>query len=107
MRSVAVGICLDCPVRRQCLDEALRVGDSGVVRGAMLLVEVRRKRVALPLVCVGCNTEPVRITATGHSLYCGPDCAGRTRRSATVTSRRRRKRASIPADMPPETSPHC
>ncbi len=94
MRPVAVEICLRCPVRRACLDDALRSGDYGVVRGGMLLVQIRRRTVAVPLVCAGCHRRPVRTTPTGTALYCGPTCAEASRRKGgmrPVTARPRRR----------------
>lgn len=74
MRPTAVQICLGCPVREACLADALRWGDFGVVRGAMLLVEVNRRGRPVSLVCAHCGTRPVRATPTGYARYCGPGC---------------------------------
>jgi hypothetical protein len=93
MHPVAVGICIDCPVREPCLDEAIRTGDSGVVRGATLFIRGHRRTSALSLICTICQRRPVHISATGHSLYCGPTCAARA--SATVSTSMRRRHAEV------------
>lgn len=81
----AVRLCLACPVRQSCLDEALRQRDNGVIRGGMLLVDTSRGYAAVPLICANCGLRPVRLTRTGGvPRYCGRTCQ--------VTSYRRRSR---------------
>jgi len=88
MRPLAVEICLTCPVRAACLDDAIRTGDKGVVRGGMLILDSRRRRGerAVDLVCSQCRANPVVMTATGQDRYCRR-CAGQT----ALAPRRRRR----------------
>jgi transcription factor WhiB len=95
MRPVAVEICLRCPVREPCLNEAVRDGDCGVVRGAMLLVKTRRGSSAVSLVCSICRVRPVIMTPTGHTLYCGLDCAARAAKGDRMPTYVRRAAARV------------
>jgi hypothetical protein len=72
--SLAVEICLTCPVREPCLDEALAVGDCGVIRGAMLLVKPSRGKRTISLVCSHCHEAPVMATPSGYARHCSPAC---------------------------------
>ncbi len=102
MRSVAVGICLSCPVREQCLADAIRTGAAGVVRGAMLFLNARGGTTAVSLVCVVCGQRAVRVTTKGHARYCSRVCAaarsdeGPSMRPTAPVRRRRADR--VPAD---------
>jgi Transcription factor WhiB len=72
MRQAAVKICLTCPVRRSCTADAKRLGDTGVVRGAMLFTKSRQNRPrVVDLVCVQCGARPVIMTKTGQDTLCG------------------------------------
>ena len=66
----AVHICrLACPVPAECLHEAIRLGDRGVIRGGMLLhcpAEVAR--------CVACNTRFLRSRRKHPRRLCRTDC---------------------------------
>jgi hypothetical protein len=73
MRPIAVGVCLSCPVKKRCLDDALKLGDYGVVRGGMFLAGSRHNSWPVSLVCPRCGLRAVRVTATGHGPYC-VDC---------------------------------
>jgi len=74
MLAAALRICLDCPVRRPCLDEALRNGDFGVIRAGMLIARTKRGPLAVPLLCAECCTRPVRGKWRGQERYCSPRC---------------------------------
>jgi Transcription factor WhiB len=43
MATAAVAICLTCPVREPCLEEALATGDYGVIRGGILVIKKRSR----------------------------------------------------------------
>lgn len=71
----AVRLCLSCPVRDSCLDEAVRQRDNGVIRGGMLLVDTSRGYTMVPLICANCGLRPVRLTESGGvPRYCGRTC---------------------------------
>lgn len=71
----AVRLCLACPVRQSCLDEAVRQRDNGVIRGGMLLVSTSRGYAVVPLICAHCGLRPVRFNRTGGlPRYCGRAC---------------------------------
>jgi hypothetical protein len=71
----AVRLCLSCPVRESCLDEAVQQRDNGVIRGGMLLVDAGRGHTQVPLICAHCGLRPVRLTLTGGvARYCGRAC---------------------------------
>jgi Transcription factor WhiB len=74
MLGEAVRICLSCPVRRQCLAEALRNNDFGVIRGGMFFERIDRRSRAIPLTCVECHVRPVQGKRRGTDRYCGPRC---------------------------------
>jgi hypothetical protein len=64
MRPQAVRICLGCPVRSSCVADAVRVGESGVIRGAMYFTRSREERrlrivdLTCPVWCPdGCHDE--------------------------------------------------
>jgi hypothetical protein len=110
MRAFAVGVCLSCPVSKACLDEALRLRDYGVVRGAMLLTGDRHTTWAVPLVCSHCLTRAVRVTATGQGPYC-TDCtrsvsAARKARRQRRTATRGAKDVLVTADASPAKAMH-
>lgn len=88
----AVRLCLSCPVREACLEEAVRQHDNGVIRGAMLLVETSRGHSTVPLVCANCGRRPVRLTENGGvPRYCGRTC------QVASQQRNERGRAAVPA----------
>jgi transcription factor WhiB len=71
----AVRLCLSCPVRKSCLEEAVEQRDNGVIRGGMLLVDTSRGYAAVPLICANCGLRPVRMTESGGvPRYCGRTC---------------------------------
>lgn len=71
----AVRLCLSCPVRESCLQEAVQQRDNGVIRGGMLLVETSRGYTVVPLICANCGLRPVRLTESGGvPRYCGRTC---------------------------------
>lgn len=71
----AVRLCLSCPVRDRCLDDAVEQRDNGVIRGGMLLVDGGRGHNVVPLICAHCNRRPVRLTLTGGvPRYCSRTC---------------------------------
>lgn len=75
MWPAAVRLCLSCPVRDSCLEEAVRQRDNGVIRGGMLLVDTSRGYAAVPLICANCGLRPVRLTDSGGvPRYCGRTC---------------------------------
>lgn len=75
MWPAAVRLCLSCPVRDSCLNEAVRQQDNGVIRGATLLVSTSRGYTRVPLVCANCGRRPVRATTNGGvPRYCGRTC---------------------------------
>lgn len=91
----AVRLCLSCPVRDNCLDEAVRQRDNGVIRGGMLLVDTSRGYSMVPLICANCGLRPVRLTESrGVPRYCGRTCQvasyQRRDRNGRVTTRRER-----------------
>ncbi|MFG3716077.1 WhiB family transcriptional regulator [Micromonospora sp. NPDC047730] len=69
----AVQRCIVCPVRDQCLDDAIHFGDVGVVRGASWFTGSRRGRQVLSLVCEACGSRPVAFTRSTVSRHC-PTC---------------------------------
>lgn len=82
MWPAAVRLCLSCPVRERCLEEAVAQRDNGVIRGGMLLVDTSRGYAVVPLICANCGRRPVRFTESGGvPRYCGRTCQ--------VTSHRR------------------
>ncbi|MFI6133929.1 WhiB family transcriptional regulator [Micromonospora sp. NPDC051141] len=83
-RSLAVRICLGCPVRQACLADGLANGDNGIIRGGMLLCRTRRRTEAVPLLCAQCGRSPVTCGRAGAGRYCGRRCAAiaRSRRAA-------------------------
>lgn len=88
MWSAAVRVCLSCPVRGACLDEAVRQRDNGVIRGGMLLVDTSRGYNTVPLICANCGRRPVRPTESGAvPRYCGRTCQ--------VASNRRNHTAAV------------
>lgn len=75
MWPAAVRLCLSCPVRDSCLEDAVRQRDNGVIRGGMLLVDTSRGYSAVPLICTNCGLRPVRLTESGGvPRYCGRTC---------------------------------
>jgi hypothetical protein len=75
MWPAAVRLCLSCPVRDSCLEDAVRQRDNGVIRGGMLLVDTSRGYAAVPLICANCGLRPVRLTESGGvPRYCGRTC---------------------------------
>jgi Transcription factor WhiB len=86
MWPAAVRLCLSCPVRDSCLQDAVQRRDNGVIRGGMLLVDTSRGYAAVPLICANCGLRPVRLTESGGvPRYCGRTCQ--------VTSHQRGERA--------------
>ncbi|MFI2710494.1 WhiB family transcriptional regulator [Micromonospora sp. NPDC018662] len=83
-RIQAVRICLGCPVREACLADGLANGDTGVVRGGVMLHRSRRRTEVIHLVCAQCGCQPVRFSRTYQGLYCGRRCSAiaRSRRAA-------------------------
>jgi hypothetical protein len=74
MRHRAVEVCLTCPVRTPCLDEALAVGDHGVIRAGMLITVEGRRVSVVPLMCVECGVKAARGTRRRQARYCSPGC---------------------------------
>ena len=74
MRSVAVQTCITCPVKRRCLDDAVRRRDTGVIRGGVLLGAGSRGYSMTSLVCMRCGRRPVRDTPSGAARYCATPC---------------------------------
>jgi len=74
----AVRECLSCPVRDECLAEAVAADDVGVIRAGFLFMEKRNRRRLMSLVCEECGVEPVRAMSGPMSRYCGIDCATRS-----------------------------
>jgi hypothetical protein len=75
MWPAAVRLCLSCPVRNSCLEEAVRQRDNGVIRGGMLLVDTSRGYSAVSLICANCERRPVRLTESGGvPRYCCRTC---------------------------------
>jgi hypothetical protein len=100
----AVRLCLSCPVRDRCLDEAVRQRDNGVIRGGMLLVDTSRGYSVVPLICANCGLRPVRLSAAGGvPRYCGRTCqlAGRRcRDGGRVAARRHLGRGAPVGGLP-------
>ncbi|PSK67675.1 hypothetical protein B0E53_00322 [Micromonospora sp. MH33] len=69
----AVHCCMACPVRDQCLEDAIRSGDVGVVRGASWFTDGKRGRQILSLICEACGSRPVAFTQSTVSRHC-PTC---------------------------------
>jgi hypothetical protein len=91
----AVRLCLSCPVRDSCLEDAVRQRDNGVIRGGMLLVDTSRGYTVVPLICANCGLRPVRLTESGGvPRYCGRTCQvanyQRRVRGGRVATRRER-----------------
>ena len=87
MGRAAVEVCLECPVREPCLREALAVGDSGVIRGGMLLLRTNRGRQTVPLVCGQCHDAPVMTTPSRYARFCSPACASAAARVRAASTR--------------------
>lgn len=86
MWPAAVRLCLSCPVRQACLEEAVRQRDNGVIRGGMLLVDTSRGYTTVPLICANCGRRPVRPTESGAvPRYCGRTCQVASNRANTRT----------------------
>jgi ribosomal protein S18 acetylase RimI-like enzyme len=66
----AVQLCISCPVRAHCHEDAIRSGDIGVVRGASFFTDDKRGRRILSLVCEACGCQPVVHTQTTVSRMC-------------------------------------
>jgi hypothetical protein len=110
MWPAAVRLCLSCPVRDSCLEEAVRQRDNGVIRGGMLLVDTSRGYSTVPLICAHCGRRPVRLNGSGGvPRYCGRTCQvasyQRTARSErkvhVVTESLRRKPAGSTGQVVP------
>lgn len=87
----AVRLCLACPVRERCLEDAVRQGDNGVIRGGMLLVGSARGPNQVSLICANCGLRPVRVTESGGvPQYCGRTCQLASHRRARAGSPVRR-----------------
>ncbi|MGH3715664.1 MAG: WhiB family transcriptional regulator [Micromonosporaceae bacterium] len=67
-RTAAVRICASCPVRPECLADAVRRHDFGVVRGGALF-GARGARV-VSLVCARCDARPALTATAGSQPYC-------------------------------------
>jgi hypothetical protein len=111
MWPTAVRLCLGCPVRDSCLDEAVRQRDNGVIRAGMLLVDTSRGYTMVPLICANCGLRPVRLTGNGGvPRYCGRACqAARARVRARTGTRpgadgSPRGRRQPGADSPPRAA---
>lgn len=66
----ALRICRrDCPVKTLCLDEAVRLGDHGVIRGGQVL---RGKLERYP--CETCGSEFLRTARSNHPTTRCPAC---------------------------------
>ncbi|MEU4645406.1 WhiB family transcriptional regulator [Micromonospora sp. NPDC023814] len=76
-RVEAVRACLSCPVRDECLAEAVAADDVGVIRAGYLLMVKRSRRRLVALVCEQCAVEPVRAMFGPMSRFCGTACATR------------------------------
>jgi hypothetical protein len=82
MWPAAVRLCLSCPVRDTCLQEAVDQRDNGVIRAGMLLAETSRGYSVVPLICANCGRRPVRLTLSGGvARYCGRTCQVASRRA--------------------------
>jgi len=86
-RTRAVYICLACPVQEPCLADGLASGDTGVIRGGMLLQRRRQRTEVVRLICAQCKCLPVRFTSTTVSRYCGRRCEAKARRQAAAGRR--------------------
>lgn len=88
-RSDAVRVCVSCPVRELCLDDALRRQDVGVIRGGWWLNVSSRGHSATSLICANCGYRPVRDVEHGFARFCGRSCqaAGAWRTTHVVTPR--------------------
>ncbi|MFI2650809.1 WhiB family transcriptional regulator [Micromonospora fulviviridis] len=84
-RARAVNICLACPVQEPCLADGLVNGDTGVIRGGMLLKRRRQRTEVVGLICAQCKSSPVRFTSTTTSRYCGRRCEASARRQAAAS----------------------
>jgi WhiB family redox-sensing transcriptional regulator len=70
----AVQLCLGCPVRKRCLDDALRNRDNGVIRGGMWLARSSRGYTVTSLICRHCKARPVQVAKSAIAQYCGYAC---------------------------------
>ncbi|MFI6325098.1 WhiB family transcriptional regulator [Nonomuraea sp. NPDC050556] len=75
-------VCASCPVRFECLTQALQRREQYGVWGGMSVVE-RRAVTRLPHRCRQCSGP---VLEAGHR-YCGPDC----QRTARAVRRRERQ----------------
>lgn len=82
--------CTSCPVRIDCLDDALQFGDHEGFRGGMTPRQrgkVRSRRRDIPRVCRLCRSE---FSAPFTVVYCGDDCRNAARRLSVTKSRAKR-----------------
>lgn len=86
----AVRVCLECPVRQQCLADAIAHRDDGVIRGGMWLTVTSRHYSVTSLICGGCGVRPVSASRGNVARYCGPTC----RASSAATRRTARRGAA-------------
>ena len=73
-RVLAVRTCLSCPVRGDCLTEAIVAGDVGVIRAGMLLIQKGNRQRMVSLVCRQCGKLPVCARFGTRAGYCGVRC---------------------------------
>ncbi|WP_442877587.1 WhiB family transcriptional regulator [Dactylosporangium sp. AC04546] len=77
----AIRHCIVCPVRRQCLEDAIASGDVGVIRGATWFA-CGRGREMTSLICARCEARTVQFSRKTISRYCLPcTWAERTRQA--------------------------
>lgn len=87
MYQQAVGMCLACPVRKQCGEEAVASGDVGVIRAGVLFAMHGRRQRMFSLVCQVCGARPVGSRHGLFSRYCGLGCAAQARAAESVLAR--------------------
>lgn len=91
----AKAICRDCPVRLECLDDAMGANDTVTVRGGLDPLE-RAAIAGRTLPCARC--QEAFAPSSPAEKYCSELCRVTARREAQTAAGRRRSRAAKQGD---------